>query len=298
MSKTGNVSRTGPRETPRFARDMLRMARDFLQRKEVPEARLEAEILTAHALGLDRLHLFMELDRPLSPDEIDRARDLLVRRGRREPVAYITGEREFYGRTFRVDPSVLIPRGDTELIVDRARELCAESAAPRILDVGTGSGCIAISLALELPGADVTALDVSESALERARANAETLEAEVEFLARDALEELAAGTPPPYDLVVSNPPYIRPDERAGLSPEVREHEPELALFAPEGDPDLWVRHLCDAAPTVLAAGGALLIELGLGQAERALALARERGLAARTHRDLARIERVLEVREA
>lgn len=299
MTTAGGAPRTGPRETPRHARDMLRMAREFLERKGVSESRLEAEILTAHALGLDRLHLFMELDRPLAPEEIDRARDLLVRRGRREPVAYITGKREFYSRSFRVDERVLIPRPETELIVDRARELGRDLVAPRVLDLGTGSGCIAITLALDFAEADVTAVDVSAEAVALARENAETLGAELTLVVGDAFEELARlahGAGRPFDLIVSNPPYIRPDEREALAPEVREHEPTLALFAPEGDPDLWVRRLCEEAPAALAAGGALLVELGADQAPRALELARADGLDARTHRDLAGIERVLEVR--
>lgn len=281
---------------PKTAGEMLAMARAFLSRKEVEEARLEAELLVGHALGLDRLQLFMQLDRPIAAREIDAARDLLVRRGRREPVAYITGRREFYGRSFRVGPGVLIPRPETELLVDRAREL-SRGPALRIADFGTGSGCLAITLALELAGSRVLALDVSPAAILCARANAEALGAELEIVEGEGLalldDRIARGER--FDLVVSNPPYVRVEERAALAPEVREHEPALALFAPAGDPDHFVRALVQRARGLLAPDGAMLVELGLGQSPRALELAREQGLRARVMRDLAGIERVLEV---
>ncbi len=273
------------------------MAREFLARKELDEARLEAELLVAHALGLDRLGLFLQLDRPVTPEEVDAARDLLVRRGRREPVAYIVGRREFYGRDFEVGPGVLVPRPETELLVDLAREEAAArpAGAPlAVFDLGTGSGCIAITLALELEGAEVTAVDLSEEAVRRARANAERLGARIEVVAGDGLEVL--GLRGPVDLVVSNPPYVTREERDSLAPEVRDHEPELALFAPAGDPDHWVRRLVQSAPEALRPGGVLLVELGAEQGERALALAREAGLEADLVADLARIPRVLRAR--
>lgn len=282
---------------PKTAGEMLAMARGFLARKGVDESRLEAELLVGHALGLDRLALFMQLDRPIAAHEIDRARDLLVRRGRREPVAYIIGRREFYGRDFRVGPGVLIPRPETELIVDRAREILRECTTPvRIADFGTGSGCIAITLALEVETASVLALDVSPAAILCARANADLLGARLEIVEGDGLlrleERVARGER--FELLVSNPPYVRPDERATLAPEVREHEPEVALFAPAADPDHWVRALVALAPRALAVGGTLLVELGADQSARALELARAHGLRACTRRDLAGVERMLE----
>ncbi len=325
---------------------MLELGRDFLRRHDVPGARRDAELLVAHALGLERLQLFLQLDRPVSGEEIDRARELLVRRSKREPVAYVTGVREFYGRPFRVDRSVLVPRPETELLVDVARARLAPRAeaanpppddaptpgvtsepggspepveasapaagahaddapgrgdaaaeGPAVADLGTGSGCLAVTLALELPGARVVASDVSAAALEVARGNAERLGAAVAFVEGDgpaALEPARAGVPA-WDLLVCNPPYVDPAERAELEPDVRDHEPAGALFAPAGDPDHWVRRLLDEALPWLAPGGALLVELGAGQGPRVLALARERGLAARLHPDLAGIPRVLEV---
>lgn len=285
---------------PKTAGEMLRMARDFLTRKQIEEARLEGELLVAHALGITRLQLFMALDRPVDGAEVDRARDLLVRRGRREPTAYIVGQREFYGRAFKVGPGVLIPRPETELLVDRAREIArvSKEAAPWIADLGTGSGCIAVTLALEIEGARVHAVDVSAAALAIARENALTLGATtVTFEEGDGIEVLAravAREKRGFDLVVSNPPYIGESERSTLEPEVREHEPQIALFAPDGDPDHWVKRLLARGRALLAPHGRLLVELGAGQGPRARELAARHGFAVVLHRDLAGIERTLE----
>jgi release factor glutamine methyltransferase len=230
----------------------------------------------------------------VSAEEVDRARILLVRRARGEPAAHLTGRREFYGRPFEVTRDVLIPRPETELMVDRARELLGArpEEARGVADVGTGSGCIAVTLALEVRGARVTALDVSPAALAVARRNAEALGATVRFLEGDGPEALPEG---PFDLIASNPPYVDPSERTSLEPQVRDHEPALALFLPEGDPDHWLRRLLESAWPRLAAGGALLVELGAAQSERALALCAARGREARIHRDLAGLPRLLEV---
>jgi len=275
---------------------MLALARAFLQRKRIDEARLEAELLVAHALGLDRLGLFLQLERPLEPGEVDRARDLLVRRGRREPVAYITGRREFYGRVFEVGPGVLIPRPETELLVDLARERLAGRAGARVADLGCGSGCIAVTLALELAGARVLAVDLAPEAVACTRRNAERLGAGLEAVEGDAFAELerAVAAGGRFDLLVCNPPYVTPEEGAGLAPEVREFEPAGALFAPPGDPDHWARRILARARETVAAGGTALVELGCDQGPRALALARAEGLTARVHADLAGVERVLE----
>lgn len=271
---------------------MLARAREFLERKGVPSPRLEAELLVAHALELDRLHLFLQLDRPVAAAEVERARELLVRRAKREPTAYITGRKEFYGRTFAVTRDVLVPRPETELAVDLARERLKGRTAPRAGDVGAGSGCIAITLALECPGARVRAVDASAPALAVARGNATALGAEVEFVEGDGTPALG---PERFDLIVSNPPYVRPEELAALEPEVRAWEPRLALLLPEGQPDHWLERLLDEALPLLVPGGTLLVELAATQSERALTLATGRGLRARTHSDLAGVPRVLDV---
>lgn len=281
----------GPREEPRTAREMLARASAFLERKGVESARREAELLVAHALGLDRLHLFLSLDRPLVGDEIVRGRELVARRGKREPTAYLTGLREFYGRSFRVGAGVLVPRPETELLVDRARALLEGKSAPRIADIGTGSGCLAVSLALELPESRVEAVELAPRALEYARDNAVRLGADVTWHQGDGCEPLAGA----FDLILSNPPYVDPRVRAELEPEVREHEPPEALFAPAGEPDHWVRRLLRDALPRLAPGGFLLVELGHDQGARAAGWFGPAAPPWRLVRDLERVERVLEV---
>lgn len=296
-AKTTSTHGSGRPPEPKTAGEMLAMARGFLERKGLEEARLEAELLVAFSLELDRLGLFMQLERPLSPAEIDRAREALVRRGKREPVAYITGKREFYGRDFAVGPGVLIPRPETELLVDLARERWAgrEGAqTSKVADLGCGSGCLAVTLALELEGAEVLAVDLSPQATQRTRENAERLGAHVEVLEGDGLECLASRGP--FDLFVSNPPYVRRDSAPGLAPDVRDFEPELALFAPEDDPDHWVRRLIHESSALLRPGASLFVELGHDQGRRALEIAQAAGVVGELHQDLERVPRVLEIR--
>lgn len=284
-------------ETPETAGQMLELARAFLGRKGLEEARLEAELLVAHALDLNRLGLFMQLDRPLTGQEVDRARDFLMRRGKREPVAYITGLREFYGRDFQVGRGVLIPRPETELIVDLAREVFAsaeERSGLSVADLGCGSGCLSVTLALELEGSQVLASDLSPKAVEFTRANGERLGARLEVLEGDGIAPLLARGP--FDLLVSNPPYVLRSEQEGLDKDVRDFEPELALYAPDQDPDHWVRALIEHLPRLLKPSGLMLIELGHDQGQRVLELARATGLEAKLHEDLVRIPRVLELR--
>jgi len=236
----------------------------------------------------------MAIERPVEAQELARARELLVRRGGGEPVAYITGEREFYGRAFRVTPDVLVPRSETELLVDLARERLDGMEDPAVAELGTGSGCIALTLALEHPGARVRASDVSPEALAVARENALALGAEVQWLEGDGLEVLAAGGP--VELFCSNPPYIDPARPEGLDPTVRSFEPAQALFAPEGRPDHWVELILQARGRLVKPGGTILVELGFDQAPRIRARLEELGLEAEIHADLEGVERVLEVR--
>lgn len=287
-----------PAAAPRTVAEMLALARPFLANKGIEKPRLEAELLVAHALGLSRLDLYLALDRPIAAGELEAARALLVRRSKGEPTAYLTGQREFYGRRFAVSPACLIPRPETELIVDLARAALAGRSGVRVADLGTGSGCLAITLALELDSADVVASDVSPQALELARANAQRLAARVEFHEGDGLAPLAEARPAGYALLVSNPPYVDPAERAALPREVGEHEPALALFAPAGQPDAWAQRLLGEGLGLLEPGGLLLVELGADQAARLEPWAAARGLAPRFHADLAGHRRVLELRRA
>ena len=284
---------------PRSPRDLLARGRQFLERNGCDEARLDAELLVAHALGLERLRLFLDLDRPIDEAERVRARELLVRRAKGEPTAYVIGKRDFYTRTFVVDRRVLVPRPETELIVDRAREWARArlfpSGGPRVLDFGTGSGCLAVTLALEIDGSNVVAVDVSSDALDVARENAARLGADVGFVHGDGLEALRSVGGRPFDLVVANPPYVDLAEREQLAREVRDHEPALALFAPPGAPDHWVMTLAREAPAFMAPGGVLLVELGFDQWARVESELRAIAADVSVLRDFAGHSRVLEL---
>ena len=203
--------------------EVLRGATDYLESRGVPSPRVDAELLLAHALGLQRIELYTQHDRPLTEAERGEARELVRRRGLREPLAYVLGEWGFRRLVLKTDARALVPRPETEVVVERALALLDGMEHPRVLDIGTGTGAIASAIAQEHPGARVTATDVSADALALARENAERLGLEVELVEAD----LASGDG--YDLVVSNPPYVHADEYAALEPEVREWEPRLAL---------------------------------------------------------------------
>ena len=205
--------------------EALRAAEAYLDRKGVPRARVDAELLLARALGLTRLELYTQSDRPLTEAERAVGRTVLERRAAREPLAYILGDWGFRRLTLKTDARALVPRPETESVVERCLARLADVSNARIVDVGTGSGAIALSLAQELPGSTVTATDISPDALELARENAAVLGLDVDF--RDA--SLLAGLDGPYDLVVSNPPYVLAAELPTLEPEVRDWEPQLAL---------------------------------------------------------------------
>lgn len=269
--------------------EVLRRSTDHLAARDVERPRLDAERLLGHALGMERVELYMHLDRPLTPSELEDARALLARRAAGEPLQYVLGEWGFRRLTLRVDGRALIPRPETETLVERCLTLLDGDEAPRVLDVGAGSGAVALALADEHPGARVTAIDVSEEALSLARENAERTGLAIELLCHD----LFAGLPGDgWDLVVSNPPYVRDDELASLAREVVDWEPDLALVD-RGHTEALVRK----ATQVLRPGGALAIETHEeGASGLALLLDREGYVAVRTTKDLAGRDRVVEGR--
>ena len=223
----------------------------------------------------------------LSAETFGELEALVVRRERREPLPYVLGEWGFRRLTLMVDQRVLIPRPETEVVVERCLELIGEVEEPRVLDVGTGSGAIALAMADEHSGARVTAMDVSPDALEVARANAARLGLEIELLVHDLFEGLPAG---PWDLVVSNPPYVAPAEIGSLQPEVREWEPRVALVG-EGATEAVAR----GALGVLRAGGFLVLEVAEGDASRVAALLGGLGYAdVAITKDLAKRDRIVD----
>jgi release factor glutamine methyltransferase len=256
--------------------------------------RLDAQVLLSHVLGHDRIYLYTHFDQPLGPDELARFRALIQRRLGGEPVAYLVGKKEFRSLELAVDARVLVPRPDTEATVDAALAHLAPDAAGRVVDVGTGSGAIALALKKERPALEVLAVDRSPDAAAVARANAERLGLAVEVIEGDLLAPVAARAP--FCLIVSNPPYIPSAEVATLAPEVQK-EPRAAL---DGGADglAIVRRLIADAPPLLDAGGALVLEIGAGQAPAVAALfaADGRYEAATITKDLASIERVVAAR--
>ena len=268
--------------------DVLRRASEHLG-KTSDTGRLDAELLLAHTLGRHRIELYTDFDRPLSAQELDAYRDVVARRARHEPVAYILGEWGFRRLTLNVDRRALIPRPETEIVVERALLHLRGLDAPAVLDVGTGTGAIALAIADEHPGARVTGIDVSADALALARENAERTGLAIELLEHDVAGGLPGG---PYDLVVSNPPYVERSELETLMPDVRDYEPHVALVG-DGIPEQIAR----AAADVLRAGGHLVLEVGDGQALATAAMLGGLGYSdVKTTPDLTGRDRVVEGR--
>jgi len=248
----------------------LKEAVDLLRDEPVGSPRMAAETLLMHVLGCDRAYVIAHPEAALEDEQAARFRQAVARRATGEPLQYITGHQEFWGLDFIVTPAVLIPRPETEHLVEAAmakvRELKLEK--PRILDVGTGSGCIALAVKKELPQADVHAVDISWQALEIAQKNAERLGLYVEFGQSDLLSDFH-GTK--FDLILSNPPYVGRSEWDKVQKEVREHEPEVAVFAGERGIDIY-RRLVPEARAALQPGGWLMLEIGYSQEQAVLEL--------------------------
>jgi release factor glutamine methyltransferase len=246
--------------------DALRSAAGRLELHRVSNARLTAELLLAHLLSVEREYLYAHDDRVLTGRESQKLEDLLYDRISGVPLQYIVGRQEFYGRYFRVSPAVLIPRPETEHLVEAVLER-RPGPGTRILDVGTGSGCIAVTLALEIPGARIFASDISEAAVQVAHENAAALSASVGFVCMDFLDAVTGQ----FEFVLSNPPYVRPGDIHRLQREVREHEPHVALFSPADELEVY-RRLMAGAERLLIEGGHLMMEVGIGMDERVLEL--------------------------
>jgi release factor glutamine methyltransferase len=277
---------------------VLRWAADDFNARKIESSRLDAEVLLAFALGTTRIGLVMEGKKPLAPEELARFRELVKRRRTHEPVAYLRGEREFYGRTFKVDRRVLVPRPDTETLVEVALQRSRRvSMSMRALDLCTGSGCVAVSLARERPTSSVVATDVSADALAVARENALRLGAyNLAFVEGDlfaALSALGPSATKTFDVIVANPPYIPAGEIPTLMADVRDFEPKLALDGGGDGLDL-VRRIVTEAPRHLAPLGLLAMEIGFGQAPAVAALFEAAGFAeVERAKDYGRIERVV-----
>jgi release factor glutamine methyltransferase len=276
--------------------ELLRWTCAFFEERGLPTARLDAECLLAHALGCDRLRLYLEFDKPVAPEERAGFRELVRRRAEeRVPVAQLTGRKEFWSLSFAVTPDVLVPRPETETLVEAALELAPDREAElRILDLGTGSGAVALALASELPKSRITATDLSAAALAVAGANAERLgfADRVRLLEGDLFDAVPGER---FDLVVSNPPYVAERDAAELAPELA-HEPAQALFAGADGTALLARIVVEA-PSHLEEAGGLALELAPEQLEALRAGLAAAGFGASSvHRDLAGRPRVVTAR--
>jgi release factor glutamine methyltransferase len=271
------VTQGAPGDDAWTIRRVVAWATDDLRKRGSSSPRLDVELLLGRVLGLDRIRLVIDAERPLDKAELTRYRELHQRRRAGEPVAYLLGVREFYGRAFRVDRRVLVPRPDTEALVDVALERTRPLyLSARVLDLCTGSGCVAISLARERPTTRVLGLDISPEALTVAKENAIRLGAVTMGLVQSDLFVALDPRRHRFDLITANPPYVSAAEHATLAVDIRSFEPKLALVAAEQGLAL-LRRIVNEAPRFLDAGGALAVEVGAGQAPDVRRMFEERG---------------------
>jgi len=278
--------------------EALRSAEARLSAAGTDTPRLDAEVLLAHATGKSRSRLCLDHNDPLDPDIAERFESWVDKRSTGCPVAYMTGVREFWSIPIRVTPDVLIPRPETETVVEEAIKAAREMKGPlKILDLCTGSGCIAAALASEISYAEITLTDISEEALAVARLNLDSAGVRTKFCAGDLFQPIDGEKLGPFDLIASNPPYVATEDMATLPRDVRDFEPEKALAAGPGGLDFIGRILEDAWRH-LRPGGWLVMEVGAGQSEATVGIATglDRYDTIRTTKDLAGIDRVVSVR--
>lgn len=245
--------------------EIIRKSGEFLERKGVESPRLQVELILEQVLQMPRLQLYVNFERPITDKELDRLRDCVKRRGAREPLQHILGSTSFCGLEIEVGPQALIPRPETELLAERAWTFLNERSQSNVLELGVGSGCLSVAIAVNSPTAQVTAIDLSDEALELAGKNVgrHGLADRVQLRKSDGFNELPPGVQ--YDLIVSNPPYIPGAGIETLQPEVRDHDPRVALDGGEDGLDFY-RMLAGQAAAWLRPDGAMMLEFGDGQA--------------------------------
>lgn len=276
-------------------RDIVQWGKEYFASKQIDEARLTIELMVCSVLSIRRIELYTDHDRPLSKEELALLRQMVQRRIKHEPLQYILGTADFFGLAFEVNPSVLIPRPETEILVDRLlREIRTDSGSKRCLDIGTGSGIIPVTVSVNAPGTQWTCMDVSEPALTCAHANAvrHGVADRLVFVHGDFLETLPAGGP--WDIVTMNPPYIGLEEMSELEPEVREFEPRQAL-TDTADGLTFYRRLAQLIGDVLTPSGRAYLEIGHGQAHEVRRIFEPVSSSIEVHQDLGRIPRVFTV---
>ncbi|MEZ4744734.1 MAG: peptide chain release factor N(5)-glutamine methyltransferase [Calditrichia bacterium] len=272
---------------------ILDWTNQFFTEKQVPEARLSAEWLLADVLSCRRIELYLQFDRILTPDERAAFREFVKRRAAREPVQYILGETEFYGFPIKVTPDVLIPRPETELLVDFTVDYFRtnQDIPQVIMDIGTGSGCIAIALAKRLVDASVSAVDISEAALAVAKTNAVLNDADIHFHHADFLK-MDNLSDKKFSVIVSNPPYVAETDWPGVQPEVRNFEPKTALLAGKDGLDFY-RQLIPQLKNWLSPNGAVFLEVGYNQALEVKGFLDEANFSTEIKKDYHNIDRIV-----
>lgn len=273
--------------------ESLKLSTDYLEKKKIDSPRLNAELLLADILKCRRIDLYLKFDQPLKEVEVDKYREFISRRGKFEPLQYVTGKTEFYGLTFNVTPDVLIPRPETEFLIEEILKLFGARNDLRILDIGTGSGNIPVVLAKKITNAQITTIDISEKAVQVAKQNARLNEAEskIDFLIGDITQLNSNGLY--YDIIVSNPPYISADEYPTLQHEITMHEPSIALTDSE-DGLKFYRTIAGKAKGNLKKGGSIFFELGKGQHTEVQKILEENGfINISIVKDYQQIERVI-----
>ena len=273
---------------------ILQWTTGFLQDKGISAPRLEAELLLAHARNCQRIHLYADFDAALSNDERARMREMVKRRATREPLAYITGLREFYGREFEIERGVLVPRPETETLIDVCLEYLPPGQGGNVCEIGVGSGCISVTLALQRPEVILTATDVSETALNCAVRNVAkySLDRRITIQRADLFPPQAQK----FDGIVSNPPYVTEGELDGLDPEVAIHEPREALVS-GADGMTCLRNIIDGAANALRLGGWIALEMDPGQCEPVTKLLSSHGFeAVVTQQDGFGVDRIVHAR--
>lgn len=295
VDATEKRSDEGGKNSKYTVREIVTLSRTWLEKRGVEEARLDAELLLAKALKTSRISVLIDPHRPLTNDEVDQYRALLARRGKHEPIAYILGEREFYNLNFTVNPAVLIPRHDTECLVDEVLKLLPKESSGTVVDVCTGSGCIAIAVAHRRPALQVIATDISPEAVQVAGENAKRhgVHERMRFFSGDLLKPCHNEGIKDVDIVVANPPYIRRSERDDLMPDVRDYEPELALFGLGASGLGHHLQILKQALPLLTSGGHVILEIGWDQDAAAAALPHDGYTAPRLLRDLSKNPRAL-----
>ena len=245
--------------------ESLQLSTDFLEKKGIESARLNAELLLSEILKCKRLDLYLKFDQPLKENEVDIYREWIARRGKFEPLQYIIGNVEFYGLPFKVTPDVLIPRPETEILVEEVIKFCKDKTGLKILDIGTGSGNIPIALSKNLNDADVTAIDISEKALSVARENAAAngVEEKIHFITADVKNYMSGHQ---FDILVSNPPYVSKEEYPILQIEIRNYEP-MAAVTDSNDGLVFYRTIAERAKILLKSNGKIFLEVGKDQSK-------------------------------